>query len=403
MKFLFIPGNNSLSHVSKCVVLQNILNAIGHEGLIAAGIQHSPFLDSLGITHQNIPDIQETDHSPFPTIYWFKNPQNILNCIQSEVDLINAFKPNKILGVFRYTTKISAQITKVPYYSLVCGCIIPEFKDVLGFQKNDPGYFKQRENLKTFNQYASTKMNIALKTLGLNEINNVLELLKGKKTFLWDFPEFMPLKTNSDIVHVGPIAMDHWPYDDVDISKFLKIDKPLAVLAFGTCTNHLDMVQERMTKILINLGYKILVAGGGNDVPTGNKSSPPDRVSLNFAPLNSLFYHTSLVVTHGGQMTLFEALQHKVPIFVIPFQPEQDHNGLCLEQIGCGQRLVRHQPFRGNSSVYMDKFNSMSDEEISQKIESFMKRPDLMENLSKLSSSIKKYNGAETAAGLLEE
>ena len=102
-------------------------------------------------------------------------------------------------------------------------------------------------------------------------------------------------------------------------------------------------------------------------------------------------------------MTLFEALQREVPIFVIPFQPEQDHNGLCLEHIGCGLRLVRHQPFRGDSSVYMDRFNRMSDEEISQKIEMFMNRPDLRENLSKLSGAMKQYNGVETLAGFLEE
>ena len=136
MKFLFIPGNNSLSHISKCIVLKNILTAGGHEVLIAAGVRHSPFLDALDIAHENIPDIQETDHSPFPTIYWFKNPQNILNCIRAEVDLIHEFKPNKILGVFRYTAKISAKMTDVPYYSLVCGCIIPECEDVLGFNKD---------------------------------------------------------------------------------------------------------------------------------------------------------------------------------------------------------------------------------------------------------------------------
>jgi hypothetical protein len=51
-------------------------------------------------------------------------------------------------------------------------------------------------------------------------------------------------------------------------------------------------------------------------------------------------------------MTTFEALRHKVPVAVMPFQPEQAHNGVCLEALGCGRRLSPGRPFLGNPKVY---------------------------------------------------
>jgi UDP:flavonoid glycosyltransferase YjiC (YdhE family) len=83
-------------------------------------------------------------------------------------------------------------------------------------------------------------------------------------------------------------------------------------------------------------------------------------------------------------MTVFEALQNRVPVIVMPFQPEQAHSGVCLERIGCGRRLIPPQPFQGNSSVYIEAFNRMTDNEIKSKIRELTDDPKIGERLSEV-------------------
>jgi hypothetical protein len=61
-------------------------------------------------------------------------------------------------------------------------------------------------------------------------------------------------------------------------------------------------------------------------------------------------------------------MAHKIPVAVMPFQPEQAHNGVCLEQLGCGRRLVPGRPFLGNPTVYLDALAHRGDDELAETI-----------------------------------
>ena len=87
----------------------------------------------------------------------------------------------------------------------------------------------------------------------------------------------------------------------------------------------------------------------------------------------------------------------------MPFQPEQAHNGVCLERLGCGCRLIPPQPFRQNPRVYTEALNGMSDTEIKSKISLLTDAPQTGERLAEVKQLLEGYNGAETVAKLLEE
>ena len=101
-------------------------------------------------------------------------------------------------------------------------------------------------------------------------------------------------------------------------------------------------------------------------------------------------------------MTVFDALANNTPIVVMPFQPEQAHNGVCLERLGCGCRLVAPQPFRQNPWAYTDALDRMSDDEIKSKIKSLVNNPQTPIRLAEVKEIINRYNGAEALAALLE-
>jgi len=125
-------------------------------------------------------------------------------------------------------------------------------------------------------------------------------------------------------------------------------------------------------------------------------------ITHTFVPLHKLFAHTSLLISHGGQMTVFEALHNKIPILVMPFQPEQAHNGVCLERVGCGSRLVPPQIFQGNSSVYIDALNRMTDNQIKSIISGLVNNPQTEKRLAGMEKIIKQYRAVEKLADMLE-
>ncbi len=402
MRFLLVPGNNSLSHVAKCLALSEELGKRGHDVRTAVSRKHSAFLTQLSVEHDVLPDIQENDESGFPSVEWFREPTRIADCVNAELSLIRQYRPDRVLGVFRFTLKASAALAGVPYDSLICGCMIPQSQEVLGYADDDPGRDNQRIILDGFFRYAGSKLGKALTAFGLEKVNgDIRNSLRGERTFLWDFPEFIPLPGDTPgILHVGPVSWNQWPYDHVDIGSIRGNERPLAVVAFGTCTVCLPSAQ-RIIRVLIGLGYTVLLAAGGQRKFLDCMPPEPHLLVSSFAPLPDLLPHTALLVTHGGQLTVFEALQHKVPVVVMPFQPEQAHNGVCLERLGCGTRLVPPQPFQGNSRVYIEALERMTDDDIRSKIMSLITHRELSMRLERAQRTLGKYSGVKGLADAL--
>jgi hypothetical protein len=400
MRYLLVPENNSPSHIAKCLSIRELLLSSGHEVHIAVGKKHAGFLNRLGIAYHLLADIQESDHGSFPSFKWFSNHELIAGCIAEEVALINRIQPDRVLGVFRFTLHASAQITRVPYDSLICGCMIPDSEEVLGFAENDPGIELQKKFLENFFRFAGKKVSRALAQFGLAPLDDIRYVLKGERTFLWDYPEFMPLPVCPGVVHIGPISLHHWPYDTINLEPVLNSPLPIAVVSFGTCITD-DTVVQRIVNLLLGLGYQVIVAAGGQASTLDLNQSDSRVTILKYAPLHRIFPYTSLLVTHGGQMTVFEALQNQIPILVMPLQPEQAHNGVCLERIGCGHRLIPATHFTGMPEDFINAFHRMSDQDLLTIIHNLVDSCETKDNLVKVKTVGARYHGAQTLVQLL--
>ena len=354
MKFLLVPENNSLSHIVKALAIRKGLLARGHEALVAVGQRWTPFLKQAGVPYAILPDIQEQNGSGFPGVAWFSNDKIIRTVIAEERHLLESYSPDRVLGIFRFTLKAAAQLASIPYDSLICGCLLPDACNAYGYASGENGEQQQAELMSGFFRYAGARLSRVMTDLGLNAVVDVREMLLGESTFLWDFPYFFPVDLPVGCHHIGAINWTDWPVGDVDWSSFETFDgRPLAVLSFGTCVGDRE-IADRIKQVLGAMGFHILLAAGGQHELIREVSSEPWFTVCDFVPLHQLWSKVDLLVSHGGQMTIFEALKHKVPIAVMPFQPEQAHNGVCLEAIGCGKRLSAGQPFLGNSKVYRD-------------------------------------------------
>jgi len=400
MKFLLIPGNNSLSHVAKCLALEAELTARGHRPLIAVSAKHGRFLDRLHKAYVILPDIQEADGSASPTWEWFRCADRIQRCIRAEIDLIRRFRPDRVLGVFRFTPKAAAAALGVPYDTLVCGCMMPDNREVLGFAPGEPGAECQAFYLDNFFRFAGRKIGRAMEGFGLAPITDARLMLEGERTFLWDFPEFMPLPPKSYRFHVGPLKWEQWPDAHISTDACPKGHRRLAVLTFGTCCVDRS-VAEKLLACLLDSDYDVVIAAGGQpDLAQIRPDNGRGSVCA-FAPLKELLQKADLVVAHGGQMTLFESLAQGVPVLVMPFQPEQAHNGVCLERIGCGRRIVPGVAYRGDSQVYVQALIKHSNLEICDTIHAFTNSPLTAIRLSAARRALDGYGGASRLADML--
>jgi len=84
--------------------------------------------------------------------------------------------------------------------------------------------------------------------------------------------------------------------------------------------------------------------------------------------MDGLLERAALLICHGGQQTVFEALVRGVPVGVFPFHPEQAQNGLCLERLGAGARLVPPTVFWGSSDVYVRALDAMDDAQLDARL-----------------------------------
>ena len=74
---LLLPGNNTLSHVAKALVLRSALQARGHTVSLAINAARADFLRRNAIPFEHIlPDLQDADGGNRPSSFWFR-PEHV--------------------------------------------------------------------------------------------------------------------------------------------------------------------------------------------------------------------------------------------------------------------------------------------------------------------------------------
>lgn len=400
MRFLLEPCNNTLSHIAKCLAVRDRLQVRGHEVFLAVAPSRAHFLDGLGVPHVVLADIQEADGGPSPSFQWFKAAR-VEACVRAEVDLLQRLRPDVVLGVFRFTGPISAGIVGIPYDSLICGCMTPACMEVLGFAPSEPGAQEQAAAMTFFRQACARIMTPALSALGVEPVEDLWDLLVGRRTFLWDFPEFQPLSSRPGFHHVGPVRWSGWPCPGFEQAALDALPDPVALLSFGTGSVRVAEA-ERVIEVLYRLGYSVAVATSGPRELSSLLRAGPRLAIFDFLPMEAALSRVALVCCHGGQGLIFDALQQAIPVLVLPFQPEQSQNGRCLERMGCGKRLARGAIFRGAPEVGSAAFLAKPLAELESEIGCFLADPQLPQRLAQASSFIQSYHGATALADMLE-
>ena len=401
-RFLLEPCNNTLSHVGKCLAVREVLLARNHDVFLAVSPARAAFLDSIGVADYFVlPDVQEADGGTAPSFSWFR-PERVRHCVRAELELLQRLRPDRVLGVFRFTGALSAALAGVPYDSLICGSMTPACPDVLGFDDGEAAAGEQQAFLRFFRQTCAQRMRPAMLSFGLKSVDDIWQLLIGQRTFLWDFPEFQRLLPAPGYHHVGPVHWTGWPRPPGASGILDRLAGPIAYLAFGT-----GFVPPSLLRHLINvlwrMGYSVALALGGQAVAAELPVASSRLATFEFLPVEEVLPRASVVVCHGGQGVIFDAMSRRLPVFVLPLQLEQAHNGVCIERMGCGRRLVRGVVFAGQSDFSAGIFQDRRVAEIAEEMQMFLTDPATPACLAKAAETVCSYSGVAALADCLEE
>jgi MGT family glycosyltransferase len=162
-------------------------------------------------------------------------------------------------------------------------------------------------------------------------------------------------------------------------------DGSLVYLSLGSLGSADVDLMRRLIDVLSRTAHRYIVSKG----PRADEFELPDNMwGEARVPQTSIIPEVDLVITHGGNNTVTEALHFGKPMVVLPLFWDQYDNAQRMDDLGYGVRL----------STY-----GFSDEELTAAVDGLLADDALRSGLDALGDRIRDANGTYRAADLIED
>ena len=161
-------------------------------------------------------------------------------------------------------------------------------------------------------------------------------------------------------------------------------DGALIYLSLGSLGSGDVPLMQRLVKVLGDTPHRYIVSTG----PQHAEYELADNMAgEEFLPQTSVLPQVDLVITHGGNNTVTEALHFGVPMIVLPLFWDQHDNAQRMRETGCGVRLPTY---------------TFTAQQMSEAIDSLLANGELGARLAAISKRLQAYPGNARAAALIE-
>ena len=159
------------------------------------------------------------------------------------------------------------------------------------------------------------------KTYHLKKLKTYPDELEGDHTLICDVPQLFPQKAlPATYQYIGPLFYSTDAKED-EIIERLNPNKPTILVSFGSSGNWQKL---HLLNDVVFHKFNIITAGDNGSVVIGNHIiSKPFINNVSILPLSDL------MICHGGNGTIYQALFCNVPIFLL-LQPILSRNGICI-------------------------------------------------------------------------
>jgi MGT family glycosyltransferase len=197
-----------------------------------------------------------------------------------------------------------------------------------------------------------------------------------------DYPRARPLGTTWHNLQASVRATDpEWELPP----GLAEREGPLVYLSLGSLGSADVSLMEKLVAELADSPYRVIVSKG----PQADEYELADNmVGEEFLPQTSILPQVDLVITHGGNNTVTEALFFGKPMVALPLFWDQYDNAQRLDETGFGVRLDTYGHDGAELTAAIDRL--LGDEELGGR-------------LAAISRSLREFEGTRRAADLIEE
>ena len=225
-------------------------------------------------------------------------------------------------------------------------------------------------------------MNKLRREKGLKPRRNLWDIMRGDLNLLPDIPEYGPTKDLPPNYHyVGPLLWEP-EMEAPDWLESLNPEIPTVYFTMGSTGS--ARFFEQAVQIFRNSGYQCIMTTGGMADLT---DIPENFFVVDYAPGSKIMEKSDVVVCHGGNGTIYQAMSEGVPIIGIPTMHDQEFNLQRVEDLGIGIELseLRFKPSDLVDAVQM-----------------ILKEKSYKENALRCQETLTKYHGPQKAAELID-
>lgn len=328
IKILFIGEAVSLAHISRPLVLADSLDKNVYELTFACDPIYQKFVNQYtGIAYVPLKSI--APEAFMKSLYYGKTiytQKTLHNYVKDDVALINSVNPDLIIGDFRVSLSISANICKKPFFALSNAhwspysensYVAPEtiynkfFGDSLSgfvFKYTYPMVFKLQA--KPFNEVA--------KFYGQDTVSDIRDMYtRGGKVLYLD---------PSEMIHMSTLPLHHHFLGPIIYSP--KINEPIWLKDLKNSPNNIYATfgSSGLASMLPTVCKSILEAKCNAVITTANRVKVPENAKIkqaDFLPGELVLEHSLLAICNGGSATVYQALSKGVPVIGIPQNLDQ--------------------------------------------------------------------------------
>lgn len=402
---VFAPHSWGLSHVGRSLLVAQELQRRGYRCVF---VGDGPFVlpeDSLvrraGI--EVYPLIDMTMDEVLVNGFDFHTPQSLRRLVAAEREMLQKLKPSIVVSDYRPSIHVAAAIESVGVIALTN----THWTHYWGTKITPP--LEHKVTLKVTRLLGSTLGMALLKQVvpivsarifrdnvriyndllaehGLPPHDDILRLFEGSvATYLTDAPEWCKTKPHlpAKIRVAGPLywsapAPEGWDAD-------LPHDKPWLYLSAGSSAS--PDVFPALFKELGDLPFRVLMTTAGLDLP---KRVPENFTIRDFLPGEAVMARSALSIVNGGSGTIYQAIQARKPMLLVPMRGDQEWNGHDAERLGIARAIHRRHVIDKVGLLRQAVIQTMED------------RDRYTHKLAALADKISRYDAAGTIADGVE-
>ena len=117
-------------------------------------------------------------------------------------------------------------------------------------------------------------------------------------------------------------------------------DRPVVYATMGTAFNRVSGILATILEGLRDEPVALIVTTGRDQDPADFGPQPRHIRVERYVPQSLLFPHCDLAIFHGGSGTVMTALEHGLPMVVIPVAADQPDNARRCQQLGVAQVIL---------------------------------------------------------------